>query len=160
MKQAFIVGIDPGWANLSHCVLALGNWRNPIKWTNERILSEKMTHEKLWQATYNWCRENEKILGEASMIVLEQQHEAPLQLMVCTIRTMFPHTAVVVNPMSVAAKYGLPRKRAEKKKATVELVAKNVRIPAAKKKDDLADSYLLAIWGYQKLEQSTEGWKN
>jgi hypothetical protein len=160
MKRAStVIGIDVGYANLACCSLD-ANWSSPIRWTNERILEGKYTEEKLWSVTYQWCRENREFLGEASMIVLERQIEAPFKMMNTVIRTLYPNTAVVISPKTISAKYGRSHTRKEKKQEAVELVSKNVMLPRAKKKDDLADSYLLALWGLQQLEVSTEGWKN
>lgn len=158
-RVGIVIGIDVGWANLACCVLD-ANWRSPVRWTNERILEKgTYTKEKLWSATYQWCLVNQKMLSDASMIVLEEQIEIPFIIMNTVIRTLHPSLAVVVAPATISAKFGLAKTRKEKKADAVKLVGNNLRIPQASKKDDLADAYLLAIWGFQQLELPLEGWK-
>lgn len=158
-----MIGIDAGFANHACCALDY-DWRRPVRWTNERIMEGKYTEEKLWQATFKWCQANREMLEQASMIVLERQIEAPFKMMNTMIRTLHPHTAVIVSPATVGKRFGLSKTRKEKKEDAVNLVTKNLiaysGMPKSKKKDDLADSYLLALWGLEKLEVSTEGWKN
>lgn len=157
-RVAQIIGIDVGYANLAMCGLD-PDWRNPVIWTNERILEGKYTEEGLWQATFAWCKKHQELLENACMIVLERQIDDRFKVMNAIIRTLHPSLAVVVAPATIGAKFGLRRTRKEKKEDAIRLVGNNLRIVDARKKDDLADAFLLAFWGLQKLEYSAEGWE-
>lgn len=155
MKQR-VLGIDPGWANFAYCQLGQ-NWRVPIAWSVERIMSPPYSEENLWKAIFAWCQRNESLLKSSTHIVIERQMEAPFIVIATTIRTLYPKTTIIANPKTVGKLFGLPTKRTEKKKAAVELVRKNVEFPegSQKKKDDLADAYLLALWKWQSLDSDT-----
>ena len=152
-----MIGIDVGFANLACCGLD-GDWRKPVFWTNERILEGKYSEERLWQATYAWCMKMKDIFKAASMIVLERQIDDRFKVMNTVIRTLHPTLAVVVSPATIGAKFGLRRNRKEKKEDAIKLVGNKLRIADVRKKDDLADAFLLAFWGFQKLELNSEGW--
>jgi hypothetical protein len=53
----------------------------------------------------------------------------------------------VVHPFTMCNFWGLPRTRAEKKAATVELVRHHIAVfPVSGKADDLADAWIMAVW--------------
>ncbi len=153
-----VIGIDVGWANLGTCSIG-SDWKTPVRWTNQRIMNGAYKEDILWQATVNWCEENAKEFDAAELIVLERQHEPPLRMMNTTIRTMYPYKTRIVSPKTIAAHFKLAHVRKQKKQDAVKLVAKNLRIPDGKKQDDMADAFLLAIWGCQQLERKLEGFK-
>lgn len=157
MKGA-VIGIDVGWANLGTCSIG-ADWKKPVRWTNQRIMEGIYKEDALWQATINWCKENAEEFDAADLIVLERQHEPPLRMMNTVIRTLYPSTTVIVSPKTIAAKFKLSHIRKQKKQDAVKLVAKNLRIPDGKKQDDLADAFLLAIWGCEQVERKLEGFK-
>lgn len=155
MRQK-VLGIDPGWANFAYCQLGQ-NWRQPFVWNVERIMNPPYSEEALWKAIFAWCQKNEIMLKSSTHIVIERQMEAPFIVIATTIRTLYPKTTVVVSPKTVGKLFNLPVKRAEKKKAAVEIVRRNVSFPegSQKKKDDLADAYLLALWKWESLDSDT-----
>jgi len=153
MKAGFrVLGIDPGYKNFSWCILDK-DWSKPVRWANEALFDGQLDEEKLWRSIYAWCAKHEEILNEVDQIVIERQIADSYRIIAATIRTFVrnPNKSVIIAPNTIAKHFGLPHTRAEKKRAAVKLVEKNVRIPVPekKKKDDYADSFLLAYIGLQ-----------
>jgi hypothetical protein len=157
------VGIDAGYANLSYCVVNSDHPFEPVSWVCCRILEGKYSEEKLFKACYEWVHTEKMsaIFNSATRIVLERQMTLKFQMINHIIRTLYYNKTVERNPTTVGAFFHFPRARAEKKKAAITLVSLNAMIPAGKKKDDLADAYLLAVYElWDNCDLLKEGWKN
>ncbi len=153
MKVGFrALGIDPGYKNFSWCVLER-DWKRPVRWANEALFEGEYDEEKLWRSIYAWCTKHEQIINEADVIVIERQIMDAYRIIAATIRTFArnPGKSVIIAPNTMAKHFKLPHSRAEKKKAAVRLVEKNLRIPVPEKakKDDYADAFLLAYMGLE-----------
>lgn len=160
MEGSLVIGIDAGYANFAWVAIKDGNWRSPERWCNQRLIT-KYSEEALFEATYHWCQVNKQLLDSATAIVLERQIEKKFAVMNTVIRTLYFDKTTVVCPQTISANFDLPRTRAEKKKESIALVkTMGCRLPAVKKKDDLADAMLLAInfLGAQNPELIT-GWR-
>lgn len=146
MKRS-IVAIDAGYANFA-CVHINGDWRRPLRLTNERLLEGPFNEEALFEATYQWCQQNKAMLESCDAIVLERQMEKKFAVINTVIRTLHHDKTEERNPRSVGARFGLDvNDRPRKKRQAVELVKRNVPMLSRKKgkKDDMADAFLLAI---------------
>lgn len=145
-----IVGVDAGYINFAVCAIASNETARPYYWANRALFKGAFSEEKLVHAVYAWINEPEikKLLTEADEIVLERQMTAKFQAVNHCIRFLYFGKTREVNPNTVRAFFRLPEKRREKKKAAVELVSNHAVLPVRKgKKDDLADAYLLAMYG-------------
>lgn len=144
-----VLGIDAGYKNFAYCELQEGIKR-PFTWKNLALFEGVYDEEKLFAGTMQWCLDNADLLKSVDRIVLERQMKMKFAVINTVIRSLHYKKTIVVNPLTVGKHYGLPRTRAEKKKAAVNYVSKLCAFPASatRKKDDLADSYLLAHYGF------------
>ena len=157
-----VVGIDAGYVNFAVCAIDADNFHRPFYWKNSALFKGEFSQKKLRQAIFNWLETDEVkgLLDGADQIVLEEQMVMKFQAVNHFIMSRYFDKTITVWPKTHAAYFGLPQDRKEKKKAGVELVGRNAVLPIRKgKKDDLADSYLLAAYGHfcynPKLK---EGW--
>jgi hypothetical protein len=144
-----VLGIDAGYKNFAYCELQEGI-RRPFTWKNVSLFEGSYDEEKLFAGTMQWCLDNADLLKAVDRIVLERQMKMKFAVINTVIRSLYYKKTIVVNPLTVGKHYGLPRTRAEKKKAAVNYVSKLTAFNASatRKKDDLADSYLLAHYGF------------
>ena len=144
-----VLGIDAGYKNFAYCELQEGIKR-PFTWKNLALFEGVYDEEKLFAGTMQWCLDNADLLESVDRIVLERQMKMKFAVINTVIRSLHYKKTIVVNPLTVGKHYGLPRTRSEKKKAAVNYVSKLCAFPASatRKKDDLADSYLLAHYGF------------
>jgi len=96
--------------------------------------------------TRRWCEANHDLLSGAQYIVIEKQLRPLFQTMATVINTLYFDQTVQVSANTIAAHFELPRKRKEKKAATIALVEDLGVVFAQGKQDDLADAYLMALW--------------
>ena len=145
-----VIGIDAGFANLSMCVLrgyhGMPGVPHVMSWTNERI-SKGGSEDAVFWATLSWMDKNEETLANADYIVLERQMRSPFKEMNVMIRTRYSHKVTLVYPRTLSSKYGFSMKRAEKKRDTIKWALNNIGAIEGAKRDDLADSALLAHYG-------------
>lgn len=88
------------------------------------------------------------MLSECDLIVLETQMRVPFIIMNTVINTMFFERTIQVHPMTVGSFYKLPKTRVAKKAGGVTFVRRFAEVPADKvKEDDLADAWLMAVFG-------------
>jgi len=146
-----ILGIDAGYANLAYCEIDTDDHRHPIIWNCCRILEGKYSEKAFFDAVYRWATGElmYRLFQRVDRIVLERQMTPKFAVINVVIRTLYFAKCVEHNPQTVGAYFRLPRDRTSKKKAAITLVSRNAALPAAKKKDDLADAYLLAIYEMQ-----------
>lgn len=159
-----VVGIDAGYKNFSVCCLNSDNILRPTYWVNGPLFEGKYTEERMANEIYAWItREDiQKLLGEADQIVLERQMILKFQALNHCIRFRYFEKTVEVNPNALGKFFNLPIERREKKKAAVDLVSNNLPFPVRTgKKDDYADSYLLAAYViFLKRKDLFQGWRN
>jgi len=159
-----VVGIDAGYVNFSFCSVSSSDILRPLCWSNEALFTGKFSEERLAEEIYRWVTKPEvkDMLDRADKIVLERQMVKKFQAVNHCIRFRYFEKTVELNPNTVGKYFKLPLERAPKKKAAVELVGSNLPFPVRKgKKDDLADSYLLAAYViFQEYPQLKEGWKD
>lgn len=157
------VGIDAGYANLSYCEVNSDDPFHPITWVCCRILEGKYSEERLFKACYEWVKSEKMstIFNRANRIILERQMTLKFQMINHIIRALYYEKTVERNPTTVGAFFRFPRARSEKKSAAIRLVSLNAALPPGKKRDDLADAYLLAIYElWDNCDLLREGWKN
>lgn len=144
-----IVGIDAGYVNFAVCAIDTANVDHPYYWMCRPLFKGDFSEEKLVNAVYAWINSPEikKLLDEADEIMLERQMTTRFQAINHCVRFLHFAKTKEVNPKTLAAFFKLPTKRRAKKKAAVDLVSSKVVFPIKTgKKDDLADSYLLALY--------------
>lgn len=157
-----VVGIDSGYVNFAVCGVDSRDLLHPYFWKNEPLFTGPFSEEKLISAVYQWSQKPEirQLLEEADVIVLERQMAKKFQAVNLCIRFQYFAKTIEVNPNSLGRLFNLPLDRKAKKKAAVDLVSSHVVLPVKKgKKDDLADSFLLALYRQlDDLPDQKEGW--
>lgn len=157
-----IVAIDAGYRNFAWISLVAGDWRHPLQWRKEDICPDASTPsvDALLGATVKWCDDNQPMLDDADAIVFERQIHRKYMVINAAIRSRWFGKTSEYSPSTVGKFFGLPGDRASKKKAAVNLVSRNLELPRMyKKKDDLADAMLLAIY-HASIHSQVEGWRN
>jgi len=142
-----VAAFDAGFRNFAFCILDENKTSNPVAWRNLQLCSST---NQVVAALHAWFDENHKLFADVTHVVLERQMRSPFLEMNAILWTLFrDRVVVVVHPSAVGAMFRLPRQREAKKKATVELVRNAVgnAFPPGAKQDDLADAWLLALYG-------------
>lgn len=150
------IGIDIGYANCGVCVLPLDDPSRPLYWARERVYHGRgrPTEDQLWRACYEWCMKNKGRLDSAAVIAIEAQMQAKFKVMNCVIRTLYPHTTIVVHPFTLCSAYDLRRTREAKKEDAICWcgVLFAVPLPDDGKQDDMADAALMALYAAESLD--------
>lgn len=146
-----VLGIDAGYANLAYCEIESEDHQHPVTWHCCRILEGHFSEQAFFHAIYRWVTSEtmKELFLRADRIVLERQMATKFAAINVVIRTLYYDKTVEYNPQSIGAFYKFPRDRLSKKAAAVEFVGLLAEIPDRKKKDDLADAYLLALYDLQ-----------
>lgn len=106
------------------------------------------------QLATEWCDRNEAVLKSSDLVVLENQIRTPCIVLNAAIYARCFGRARVVHPMTVGAYWKLPTQREPKKAKAVEIVdtVTSGGFPRTYKRDDLADTFLMAAWGMIQVE--------
>lgn len=159
-----VVGIDAGYKNFSVCCLTTDNILRPLYWVNGPLFEGKYTEERMATEIYAWVTRDDirQLLDSAEQIVLERQMVLKFQALNHCIRFRYFDKTVEVNPNTLGKFFNLPEDRRGKKKAAVDLVSANLPFPVKTgKKDDYADSYLLAAYViFSKRKDLLQVWRN
>lgn len=161
MKRVFrtyrnVLAIDAGSRNFAYAMVDSENWRSAGVFPWERVdlwapkagRRKKPTKQDMIDITVDWLKRNDELVQQADLVVLEQQIRVPYIVQNAVINTYCYDKCRQVSPMTVAAAFQLPKTRAEKKEAAVRTTEDFLRAPLlGEKVDDLADAYLLALWG-------------
>jgi glycosyltransferase involved in cell wall biosynthesis len=146
-----ILGVDAGYANLAYCMIDSEDHKNPSTWDVVRVMEGHFTEQKFFHVIYRWVTSEtmRELFQKADRIVLERQMSTKFAAINVVIRTLYYDKTIEYNPQTIGAFYKFPRDRYSKKRATIEYVGLIAQIPDRKKKDDLADAYLLALYDLQ-----------
>jgi hypothetical protein len=157
-----IVGVDAGYVNFAVCGIDTSAPDHPYYWKVRPLFTGTFSEERLAKAVYAWINlpEVKELLENADEIILERQMTMKFQAVNHCIRFLYFDKTKEVHPNTVRALFRLPETRRAKKKAAVDLVASRVIFPIKKgKKDDLADSFLLALYaGIITFPAMAAGW--
>lgn len=149
-----VCAIDVGYRNFAWCALDSTNWQAPDAWCVVDMWKPrkgrrlKPTTEQAVELMVEWVEEHKILLQGCDVIVLERQLRSPFLEMNAALLALLHGRVKTVNTMTVAATFHLPKKRALKKLATVELCQRSVQnMPktATGKLDDLADAWAMAM---------------
>ena len=152
MDYLRVCAIDAGTRNFAWCVVDNTYWREPLVWRKEDLWAPKPqrrsvpTKEDIIVITMEWIAANRDALNDCDLIVLEKQMRTPFIITNTVINTCFYGKTVQVHPMTIGAYWKLPKTRARKKPAGVEVVSRHAVIPRTAKPDDLADTWMMAVY--------------
>ena len=155
MDYRKIMAIDAGLRNFAYCVVDTQNWREPLVWNLVDLWPPhpgkhtKPSNQEILDVTMRWFRKNRQLFEDVDEVIFETQIRKPFIVMNTVLQAMVFDKYKQVSPMTVGAFWKLPKTRDAKKRAAIDLVARYAAIPRSynAKQDDLADAWLLAVWG-------------
>ncbi len=158
-----VTAIDVGWRNFAWCTLDTAHLTEPLHWHVEDLWEARPsrrktpTKEDLMQIATEWCDRNEPILRSSDLVVLENQIRTPCIVLNAAIFSRCYGRARVVHPMTVGAYWKLPTTRDAKKAKGIVIAQQITRnaFPRVYKRDDLADTFLMAAWGMMQVGGAT-----
>lgn len=166
-----VLAIDAGLRNFAYCKVDSQNWRQPLAWRqvdlwaphpNRRV---KPTEHEFLEIAHAWFQQNSALFEDVDVVIFERQIRAPFKIMNAVLQTLCFEKHWEVGAMTVAAFWNLPKTRAAKKAAGVEIVKQFAEIPPSYngKEDDMADAWLMAVYalvqrrGLSKISVSLKG---
>lgn len=150
-----VTAIDVGWRNFAWCTLDTAHLTEPLHWHVEDLWQPHPTRRKvpdledLMRIATEWCDRNEAVLRSSDLVVLEDQIRKPCIALNAAIFSRCFGRARAIHPMTIGAFWKLPTTR-EAKKAKAVMIAQQIThdaFPRTYKRDDLADTFLMAAWG-------------
>ena len=144
-----IVAIDVGYRNFAWIKIDKSSWIKPLIWRHEDWWAHqrgKPSRLDILQMTNRWIKTNHAYLKHATRIILERQLKIPFAVMNACIFSHYPEQVEFVSPNTVGAFWSLPSRRKLKKARGIAVVREHgLRFPDARKADDLADAWLMAM---------------
>ena len=160
-----ILAIDVGVKNLAYCAMHKGELQ---AWANTQLTATTYVPHETVSYVLAFVREHRALLDAAELIVIERQMRVNMRIIEAVLHALFFHKVIVTNPRTVKAKYGLCKRNYRLNKDAAVLWVQTelaLRPPcdlsrhfdAAKKKDDLADAYIMArFFSEQEVRQDTK----
>lgn len=154
MNYRTVLAIDVGFRNLGYCLVDSVCWQTPLAWGKADLWGwgpEKRrtpTKEQIVEITVQWVQDNQNLFAQADAVILENQMRTPFIIMNAVIHALHVRRVKVAHPMKVGSFWGLPKTRTQKKEAGIAVCRRNgATFPPNTKLDDLADAWLMAVWG-------------
>ena len=146
-----VLGLDVGIRNLAVCALQNGV---PVAWFNEALVEGRYEPHRTVEHVLAFVARHRELFAQAQHVVIERQLRANMRVIEGVLHALHWGKCSVVHARSVKARYGLSRRDyRQNKQAAVEFVARHApdceltdRFWRSRKRDDLADSYLLALF--------------
>jgi hypothetical protein len=153
-----IVAIDVGIKNFAYCAMRTtpGQPAEVLEWANETLVTGTYQPMKNVEYVRAFVAKHKALLDSADRIIVERQMRANMRIIESVFQAIYFDTCRIVQARTVKACYGLCMRnyRANKSAAVEfvhELLVKEgspwlVHFDAVRKKDDLADAYLMALF--------------
>jgi hypothetical protein len=151
-----VVAIDVGIKNLALCAMAPG--QGVVRWFNEP-LSTSGTYKPMHNVQYvhEFVQRHASLFERADVVVVERQMRVNMRIIEAVLQSRFFDKCKVVHARTVKSAFGLGRGNYTlNKRASVDFVQTHLEhfgtdawrtlFGAAKKRDDLADAYVMALF--------------
>jgi hypothetical protein len=146
-----VVVIDVGIKNLSYCALRDGEI---VEWANVSLVEGSYRPSDSVHYVKRFTEAHAELLEAAELIVVEKQMRANMRIIESVLHALYYAKCKAVHARSVKARFGLSRPSYRlNKRAAVYWVLDNLhdadwflRFQESPKKDDLADSYVMALF--------------
>lgn len=160
MDYCRVLAIDMGTRNFAWCVVDNNNWKSPIAWYCEDLITrsglngKKPTRHDYVTMAYRWVERNRQLIDTCDVVALERQMRTPFIIMNATITALCYGRVQELHPVTVGNFWQLPRDRLRKKPAGVSVCQRNTErdFPPGVKVDDLADAWMMAVYAMVKRE--------
>jgi hypothetical protein len=154
-----VVSIDVGIKNLGVCAYDFVQ-NKVVFWDNLSLVpGGRYVPSRNVEYVYNFVSRNQELFSSAGVILVERQMRVNMRIIEAILQTIFYDRCIIVSPRCVKAHYGLSAKNYQQNKAkAVEWVTEFIRssecidkvvadkFTLAKKKDDLADAFILIMY--------------
>lgn len=149
-----VFAVDVGIRNLAFCVTDAGRL---VAWQNVGLADDYKPSENV-RYVMQFCKEHQDLLESSDMLVIERQMRVNMRIIESVLHALYYDKCTVVHARTVKARFGLcKRNYRQNKLAAVECVEAMLGprrgdcplVDAffhARKKDDLADCYLMSIF--------------
>ena len=155
-----VLAIDVGIKNLALC--AMGTSKGTLEagvyfWANEPLASTAYKPMHNVKYVHEFIHAHESLFDRADLIIIERQMRANMRIIEAVIHSRFFDKCKVVHARTVKGAFGLGRGNyALNKKAAVDFVEAHLAVHGeahartlfaqSKKRDDLADAYVMALF--------------
>jgi hypothetical protein len=150
-----VLAVDVGIRNLAIC--AMDTAHGIVHWANEPLSIGAYQPQHNVQYVHEFLARNAALFALADEIVVEKQMRVNMRIIEAVIHSRFFDKCKVVHPRTIKAAFGIGRGNyALNKKASVDFVQARLQsfeephwrnfFASAKKRDDLADAYIMALF--------------
>jgi Holliday junction resolvasome RuvABC endonuclease subunit len=150
-----IVGIDPGLRNFGYAIVDNGE----LVEFDSICIWDMVPKNKRKDYAYiaRTLVDNTSIFDNCDVVLIERQMQSRMKLIACALRCFFWEKSYMLAPIRVKKHFKISMSDYKKnKKASIQLVPKFFtteqleRFQKHKKKDDIADAVLMAMYWHQK----------
>lgn len=147
-----VVAIDVGIKNLAYCAMRDAE---VVEWANEALTEGTYTPMHNVQYVHAFVQRHARLLAAADLVVVERQMRVNMRIIEAVLHAMHMAKCKVVQARTIKLAYGLCKGNYRlNKNAAVDHVQKLLSpgsraeaiFAQARKKDDLADAYLMALF--------------
>jgi hypothetical protein len=146
-----VVAIDVGIKNLSYCAIQDGRI---LEWSNVSLVEGTYRPSDSVHYVKRFTEAHADLLDAADVVVVEKQMRANMRIIESVLHALYYSKCKAVHARTIKARFGLSRPSYRlNKRAAVDYVAASVDqepwieyFQQSVKKDDLADSYLMALF--------------
>lgn len=148
-----VLAIDVGLRNFAYCLVDTQNWREPLVWKHKDLYPAhpnrrtKPAEKEYLGIAMKWFNAHSDLFCCVDAVIFEHQLRKPFIIMNTALQALCYSVQQEVHPMTVGAFWGLPKSREQKKLRGVEVCSAYATIPQQQKQDDLADAWLMAVYG-------------
>ena len=150
-----VLAIDVGIKNLALCAMDTAD--GLVHWANEALSGSTYQPMHNVQYVHEFIARNASLFERANEIVIEKQMRVNMRIIEAVIQSRFYDKCKVVHARTIKTAFGLGRGNyALNKKASVDYVHQHLELfgqpkwqshfARAKKRDDLADAYIMALF--------------
>jgi len=148
-----ILALDIGIRNLAYCYTEDGV---PVQWENVSIVDGPYVPTDNVSYIHHFVAAHRGLFEQADTIVIERQMRVNMRIIEAVLHALYFKKTKLIHARSVKQRFGLCRRNyRQNKQAAVEYVQMRLHMcqpewsqwfRQQKKKDDLADSYLMALF--------------
>jgi hypothetical protein len=150
-----VVAIDVGIKNLALC--AMDSQLGVVQWANEALSDQAYQPMHNVQYVHEFIARNADLFARADKVVVERQMRVNMRIIEAVIQSRFYDKCKVVHARTIKTAFGLGRGNYTlNKKASVDFVQTHLQqfeqphwrelFAKSKKRDDLADAYVMALF--------------
>jgi hypothetical protein len=151
-----VLAVDVGIRNLAIC--AMDTAHGIVHWANEPLSTGPYQPQYNVQYVHEFLARNAALFALADEIVVEKQMRVNMRIIEAVIHSRYFDKCKVVHPRTIKAAFGLGRGNyALNKRASVDFVQARLQsleepsnwrdfFANARKRDDLADAYIMALF--------------